>query len=244
MLSLIVGADTPTHFGLTNDDWLAAATVALAVATLLLVLFTAVSVWLAGRSERRRTQPIVIVHGMGSTRFADDGREGGELALDAWLSNEGGGPAFNVRFGVEYDGVRFAWRFDQEDPETGSRQRVIRSGDRLPEEGKAFVIPIPWAKAQAGSGKAADDGRIYWCRYENAYGQMWETRNPWKRWEDLDIRRVRFVRLCEWREVRKLRTNAETFKKNLTADIQALLGTIEQTDDENPPQPEDGSAHD
>ncbi len=48
-----------------------------------------------------------------------------------------------------------------------------------------------------------DPGRVYWARYENAQGQVWETPNPANRSDKLDIRRVRFVHLREWREERR-----------------------------------------
>jgi hypothetical protein len=49
------------------------------------------------RNERRRSQPVVVVH--------PRGRPSGQSDPSQWcvmcvLRNEGGGPAFNVRFGV------------------------------------------------------------------------------------------------------------------------------------------------
>jgi hypothetical protein len=60
--------------------------------------------------------------------------------LPTYLTNEGGGNAFNVRFGVDFDGVRYAWKFSSEDSDNGSFQRVVRVGTRLPEDGASFII--------------------------------------------------------------------------------------------------------
>lgn len=217
--ALAVATNNRTFLGLTTDDWIA-------VGTLLLVLVTAVGVWAALISERRRTQPIVLTNAVGDRRFARDG----EQALDVFLTNEGGGPAFNVRFGVEYTGVRFAWKYAQEDPGSGSRQRVMRPGERRPEGHEVhFEIPIPWARAALGR-EESEERRIYWCRYENAFGKMWETRNPWDKNADLDIHRVRLPKLRERREQRKRDMLIRTFDEDLQRDMETMLGTVEEGD--------------
>src|SRR5581483_3436290 len=113
-----------TYLGLTTDGWIA-------VGTLLLVLVTALGVWSSLIAERRRTQPIVIAHAVGQARFA---AQGDGVVLDVHLTNEGGGTAFNVRFGVEYAGVRFPWKHAASDPDSGSRQRIVKAGEREPAE--------------------------------------------------------------------------------------------------------------
>jgi len=223
VLALLLAAAEATNeprkiLGLTGEDWIA-------VGTLLLVAVTAAGIWSALASERRRTQPVVIAHAAGERRFAD---RGDGQVLDAYLTNEGEGAAFNVHFGVDYRGVRFPWKFSEEDPDTGTRQRVVRAGTRLPEEENAhFAIPIPYARAALG-GAEADEGRVYWCRYENAFGRMWETRNPWRRFGDMDIKSVRFRRLRDSRERRKRQKVVREFDEALAADLQAMLGTIEE----------------
>jgi hypothetical protein len=67
-----------------------------------------------------------------------------------------------------------------------------------------FAIPVTWAEVLGTEGDP-DPGRAYWCRYENAFGQTWETRNPADRGGDLKIRRVRFPNLRERRDERALR---------------------------------------
>jgi hypothetical protein len=220
VLSAVLGAaDEPRNLlGLTAEDWIA-------VGTLLLVAVTAAGIWSALTSERRRTQPIVVAHAVGERRFADRGD--GQF-LDAYLTNEGEGAAFNVHFGVDYRGVRFPWKFSEQDPDTGTRQRVVRAGTRLPEDENAlFAIPIPYARAALG-GEETDEGRVYWCRYENAFGRMWETRNPWQRFGDMDIKPVHFFRMRDWLERRKRRKVGRRFDEALAADLAAMLGTIEE----------------
>jgi hypothetical protein len=53
--------------------------------------------------------------------------------------------------------------------------------------------------------EAIDDGRVYWCRYENAQGQTWETRNPADPTTDLRIRRIYRRDAREWFEERRER---------------------------------------
>ncbi len=232
LLAVLGASDEPRKLlGLTAEDWIA-------VGTLLLVAVTAAGIWSALTSERRRTQPIVIAHAAGERRFAD---EGGGQVLDAYLTNEGEGAAFNVHFGVEYEGVRFPWKFSEEDPDTGTRQRVVRAGMRLPEdENTHFAIPIPYARAALG-GEETDEGRVYWCRYENAFGRMWATRNPWRRFGDMNIKPVHFRRLPDWRERRKRQKIVRQFDEALAADLRAMLGTIEERAEEG--QDEEGQRH-
>jgi hypothetical protein len=36
-------------------------------------------------------------------------------------------------------------------------------------------------------GAAALENRVYWCRYENAFGDSWETRKAWRAEDQLQI---------------------------------------------------------
>lgn len=170
-------------------------------------IFAAWQIWLTIGNERRRIQPIVIGHETQSRRFTQGGSD---WSFKAYLQNSGQGPAFNVRFGVEIESIRWPYRMRDEDPGSGNRQRVVQASSRLPEKGD-FEIKVSglellgavekrlskeWPKA------SLDAGRVYWCRYENAVGQTWETRNPGDRSADLDIRRVRIVGWDENREVK------------------------------------------
>lgn len=73
------------------------------------------------RRERRRTQPVAIAH---ESRSRDmNGLFG------VFLTNEGSGTAYNVRFGVLLDGVEY--------PSGGGRgnRHVVGPGARVPEQG-------------------------------------------------------------------------------------------------------------
>jgi hypothetical protein len=158
------------------------------------------------RNERRRTQPIVVAHGHGGRRFAPQS-SAAAWVVDAYLTSEGAGPAFNVRFGVEFVGVRYPHRLRQEDHDAGNIQRVLKPGDRRPPEEGSWPILIDSLSMWGRAADSKDEGdldatRVYWARYENAQGKTWETRNPGDRSTRLDIRRVRLVRLHEWRERR------------------------------------------
>jgi hypothetical protein len=61
------------------------------------LLLAATQMAFAVATERRRTQPIVIAHEVESRAFA---RSGPDWSVLAKITNEGTGPAFNVRFGV------------------------------------------------------------------------------------------------------------------------------------------------
>jgi hypothetical protein len=78
-------------------------------------------------NERRRTQPVVVAHDAGGRLFGDPGNP--NTIVPTYLTNEGGGNAFNVRFGIKFDGVRYAWKFEESEalwPEGGRRSRSRR----------------------------------------------------------------------------------------------------------------------
>jgi hypothetical protein len=178
-------------------DW--AQVVGAAVVVLGLVL-AIVQVLLTQANERRHSQPIVICHQIRSRTARE-----GHWFVDVAITNDGLGNAFNVRFGVTLGGVRYPYRMDADDPFTGNRQRVVRQKERLPKRGSAHVlIPSLHLYGSAASSGPIDDGEVYWARYENAQGKMWETVNPPDRSSDMTIKRVQFRRLREWREQEKL----------------------------------------
>jgi hypothetical protein len=153
---------------------------------------TAFNAWLSVANERKRTQPIVIAHEEYARQFAE---RAGSFSVGAYLTNEGSGTAFNVRFGVEFHGIRFPYKHSVADHQAGSVQRVIRSAERRP-IASSWPIPVD-AYLLIQEGGDPDPARVYWARYENAQGKVWETRNPGDRSARLDIRRVRAVRLHE-----------------------------------------------
>jgi hypothetical protein len=61
-------------------------------------LFAFVQLVAFNRSERRRTQPVAIAHDAG----------GALSRMRVYLTNEGSGTTYNVRFGVKLDGREYA----------------------------------------------------------------------------------------------------------------------------------------
>jgi hypothetical protein len=205
-----------------------------------LLLIAAAQAWLSARSERRRTQPVVICHEHRSRAFSSEPE--GTWVAHVWLSNEGGGNAFNVSFGIRMRDSRIPWRGQVSSAElfavlrprlTGapSRIRVIRSGERVPDRSpnaialhmasiEIWTIAMPRRlRRRRGT---IDDGRAYWCRYENAHGQTWETLNPADPTRDLRIRRVYFRRLrerFERRHLRRLRERGLPFETEARRDL-------------------------
>jgi hypothetical protein len=173
------------------------------------LLVTTISVWLSVVNERKRTQPIVLAHQVGGRRFArDHGRFGaptgsGQFAVDIRLSNDGEGTAFNVRFGVEFHGVRIPYKHHQSHHHAGSVYRVLGTGQRLPPgDGASWPLGVD-ALVLIGKRGNPDATSVFWARYENAQGKVWETRNPGDPSKQLGIKRIRARRLHEWVEQRR-----------------------------------------
>lgn len=208
---------------LSGHTWATIAIAAGVIAAVAAATFAAWQVLVSILNERKRTQPVVIAHDAGGRQFGDRGNP--NTVLPTYLTNEGGGNAFNVRFGVDFDGVRYAWKFSSGDSDNGSYQRVVRVGTRLPDGVASFNIEIPWEKFAIG--RDTDERRVYWCRYENAYGKTWETRNPVDRSSGLDIRRIRLLRWRLRREERRRRETAETARAGLRRDLEAMAAEAE-----------------
>jgi hypothetical protein len=160
------------------------------------VLVAVVQVFLGQLNERRRNQPVVIAHEERSRTSMGDGN----WKVDGYIANEGEGAAFNVRWGVSYSGVRYAYRLNDGDPLSGNRQRVLRPRTRVPSSG-SWPVLIPALHLYAGEG-VPENTAFYWARYENSQGKTWETINLPDRSASLQIKRVRFPRLREQRDNR------------------------------------------
>jgi hypothetical protein len=190
--------------------------------------------WVMSRSERRRIQPIILAH-EAAPPVAKDAQQ----KATAYLRSEGSGPAFNVRFGIELAGARYAFTLDATDAETGARQRTIRERERIPgDPSEAFIWFFPrdayWSGVEVDE---MSEHRLYWCRYENAFGQTWETRNPWCRSDHMTIHRVRWLGRRERRERRaraQMRERAEGTNRQLVRGMQALQEAA--ADPESPPK--------
>jgi hypothetical protein len=205
-----------------------------------LLLIAAINAWLSARNERARTQPVVICHESSSRSFSN--HPDGAWVARVYLTNDGTSNAFNVAFGIRMRGRRLPWRgHDLDGPPR--RYPVVRAAERVPAEGTSRLsIPLylpsieVWALAHERTRRRArekrrgqrrddtiDDGRVYWCRYENAQGHTWETLSPGDPTADLRIRRVYWRRLREqiegWRE-RRLRAAGIAFDAQVLAEME------------------------
>jgi hypothetical protein len=219
---------------LTTAEKISLVLAAIAVVGLLVAVFNA---WTAVVHERRRTQPIVISHEEHGRVFTDNSDY---FAVGGFLTNESSGHAFNVRFGVEFDGVRYPQKMSADDPDAGNIQRVLRPSERRPGEG-SWPILISQLSLVGGSHSDPDPRRVYWARYENARGQTWETRNPWDRSAYLHIRRVRAVRLREWLEQRqrdKARTGGLDWERKALTELQQAAQEASEAPAETTPKPQ------
>jgi hypothetical protein len=101
----------------------------------------------------------------------------GEVAFPYYVANEGSGIALNVRHGVEVDG-------NDEEFGEGMEFRSLKPGEnapiRDPVSGKLLQIrPLAVVKPERGLGTDWQTRpRRYWARFENVFGEQFETRNP------------------------------------------------------------------
>jgi hypothetical protein len=135
-------------------------------------------------SERNRTQPVVVVY----ERALPKPQGGDQVLLTFWVTNEGVGSAFNIRFGIAI-GNRSASYVPQPSGVhgVGDVPRALAPGGRLPDGGRDYELAVP---ASFLGDESERPRRVYWCRYENAFGHTWESRNPWQPEEELTIRRL------------------------------------------------------
>ncbi len=80
---------------LSGHTWATIAIAAGAIAAVAAATFAAWQVLISILNERKRTQPVVIAHDAGGRQFGDRGNP--NAILPTYLTNEGGGNAFNVR---------------------------------------------------------------------------------------------------------------------------------------------------
>ncbi len=214
------------HSGLSTAAWIGLGVAGTGVVVALLV--GALNVWISVVNERRRTQPIVVAHEEHGRTFTD---KPDYFAVGGYITNESSGHAFNVRFGVELNGVRHCQKLRVEDPDSGNVQRVLRPVERRPTAG-SWPVLIPQLLLLGTKGDP-DPGRVYWARYENARTQTWETRNPADRSARLDIQRVRFVGIRDRLEQRR-RTKAgergTAWERAALAELRAGMTNTERED--------------
>jgi hypothetical protein len=137
------------------------------------------------RSERNRTQPIVVAYEQGEAT-----REKGQLIFHLYLVNEGVGPALDVRFGVLLEKVEYRYIPRPAGAHgTGDVPRALGPGRRFPPGGGLYELVVPDTTRSGES--LALERHVCWCRYRNAFGQRWETRNSWQPDVELEIERLR-----------------------------------------------------
>lgn len=165
---------------MSTGDWIS---ITVAVVALTALVVAAMQLRLAIVGLRRTSQPVVVVH---EVRSAPD-RSFGGAAYDVYLRNHGVGTAFNVRFGIEIGGERSRYPFSTtlQAEGRGARQ-IVDAGARLPRTGE-LTLSAPFSIP----GQEEDTPRAFWARYENGFGETWETSNPHDPAADLGIERVR-----------------------------------------------------
>jgi hypothetical protein len=126
-------------------------------------------------AARAQVQPIVFASFAGSAVRGPDENAGigeGQISFAYSLANEGTGVALNVTHGVEIGGVERAFG-------DGMTYRSMSPGETIPPSGSLLELqpsvvfnevdlPAKWPAAS----------RTYWARFENVFGDQFETRNP------------------------------------------------------------------
>jgi hypothetical protein len=180
------------------------------------------------RAEKRRVQPVVIVHEVGPREFVGEGRA--ETAWQVYLENHGAGAAFNVRFGVEFDGTPYPHA--PRDSDRGYRS-VVNVGQRVPVNG-TFQLRAPLAPyGLARGGENVDARRVFWARYENSFGEDWETRNPGDPTADWAVRELspHQVRKLEAAEAVARAHDEGLVRSRLRRELRALVAGRERPEE-------------
>jgi cell division protein FtsL len=126
-------------------------------------------------AARAQLQPIVFAHAQGgAVRGPDEGADigEGEVGFRYRLANEGTGVALNIRHGVEIDGIERQFG-------DGMEVRSMRPGESLPVVSIAGSSPFAVVFIEAELPQNwSSVSRTYWARFENVFGDQFETRNP------------------------------------------------------------------
>ena len=194
---------------------LADATIALAGATFVLAVVASLQLRSARRGEARRTQPVAVAH------LFKPRDEFSKYAV--FLTNEGVGAAFNVRLGVRLDSTEYAVGGGR------GHRYLVAPGSRVPEDPAQYLdVEVDVAAfGLAGDGPDVDSRAIFWARYENGFGEVYETANPSDPMGDFSIRRSRRWRRAwvEWRQERRRARDARSVRRRL---VEELDGSVER----------------
>jgi hypothetical protein len=162
------------------EQILLATAVVAAVAAAASAVFAAFQSRMMKRNERYRTQPIVIAYATGSPEFGID-----VSVFGVFLVNRGVGPAINIHFGITLGGKDFPYQpLPAGAGLDGDLPRALEQGGRFPPGGDAYQLRV---LADHSETKNA----VYWCRYQNAFGETWETENPVEPNEPFSLRQVK-----------------------------------------------------
>jgi hypothetical protein len=138
----------------------------------------------AREAAQRQWQPRVFMHAWhGPERGDGTNAAPDEMAVRFYLSNEGTGPAFNVRPWVEVAGKRHAW---------GDRQyRTMRVDEFCPTLTPGTRQPVPDSFLTIGV-KLTQwvEDVIYCVEFENLLGERFEVRNYPDATRPADFRRI------------------------------------------------------
>lgn len=140
--------------------------------------------WMMRRSEQLRTQPIVVV---AEQAHPKPGSQDSGPSVELFLRNDGAGSAFAVTFGILEKEMRHRCPAPESGPASpGALPRVLASGTRAPAGSGFFHYELPFDPYVDGELSE----RVYWCRFRNAFGHEWETRNSSAEEKRLEIERI------------------------------------------------------
>ena len=130
------------------------------------------------QAARAQLQPIVFAHLTQShVSGPDDVLDvaQGQIGFPYYIANEGDGIALNVRHGVEIDGEDMEFE--------GGEFRVLRAGETAPPRDpvtyELLFRPVAIVRAEHELPPAWEvRPRRYWARFENVFGERFETRSP------------------------------------------------------------------
>jgi hypothetical protein len=194
---------------LTPTDW---ATIALASVTGVLAFVAILQLFAFTRSEGRRTQPVVILH-QRRPRGLD------AFAFGVAFENRGTGTAYNVRGGVRLGGTEYPLG------EADGDRYVIGAGEKVPGELRLAALSLqvpPWPYALVRGGPNVDSRAVFYARYENAFGKVWETLNPADPRASFTVRRAWLIRLRNWYQRRRRRSDEQIVQRRNAEEIEAL----------------------
>jgi hypothetical protein len=183
-----------------------------AIVTIIGGPFVILGVTTSRRAERQQRQPLVLAHQAGPRRR--------DWQYAVFLTNESDIPALNVRFGVDLDGTEYAVGGGR------GHRYLVAPNSELP-EGDGVVLGVAAETAPFVIGKPGVDGRaVFWARYANQAGELFESRNPADPLKDSSMRRVGagYVQRHEGRQERRRERDRKSANRRFLEDIDEAYG--------------------